>query len=99
MSARSNLSGDQVSGTNSGSITLAMNSTGISGTPRTNSMNTMEDSRTAGSPGKRRRRDLQGSRIREKKEVAAGLGIRRVEPGHPATADREQNEESVAPPA
>src|SRR5438445_101832 len=31
--ARSSLSGDQVSGTNSGSITLAMNSMVISGTP------------------------------------------------------------------
>src|SRR6185436_869109 len=46
--ARSSLSGDQVSGTNSGSITLAMNSTVISGTPRTNSMKITENSRTAG---------------------------------------------------
>ena len=36
------------SGTNSGSITLAMNSTVISGTPRTNSMKITENSRTAG---------------------------------------------------
>ena len=37
-----------MSGTNSGSITLAMNSTVISGTPRTNSMKITENSRTTG---------------------------------------------------
>ena len=37
-----------ISGTNSGSITLAMNSTVISGTPRTNSMKMTENSRTVG---------------------------------------------------
>ena len=47
-SARSNLSGDNCSGTNSGSITLAMNRTVTSGTPRTNSMKITENSRTAG---------------------------------------------------
>ena len=48
ISARSNLSGSNARGTNSGSITLAMNSTVISGTPRTNSMNTVDTSRTVG---------------------------------------------------
>ena len=48
ISARSNLSGSYCSGTNSGSITLAMNSTVISGTPRTNSMNRVENNRTVG---------------------------------------------------
>ena len=42
------MSGDQLSGTNSGSMTLAMNRTVISGTPRTNSMKITENSRTAG---------------------------------------------------
>src|SRR5438128_399578 len=46
--ARNSLSGDQASGTNSGSITLAMNSTVISGTPRTNSMKITENNFTAG---------------------------------------------------
>ena len=48
ISARSSLSGEYASGTNSGSITLAMNSTVISGTPRTNSMKITENSFTAG---------------------------------------------------
>ena len=48
ISARINLSGEYSSGTNSGSITLAMNSTVTSGTPRTNSMKITENSRTAG---------------------------------------------------
>src|SRR5487761_2016376 len=47
-SARTNLSGEYSSGTNSGSMTLAMNSTVTSGTPRTISMNITENSRTAG---------------------------------------------------
>ena len=42
------LSGDQVSGRNSGSMTLAMNSTVINGTPRTISMNNVLSKRTAG---------------------------------------------------
>src|ERR1700716_131461 len=42
------LSGDQAGGTNSGSITLAMNRTVISGTPRTISMNPTERNFTAG---------------------------------------------------
>ena len=46
--ARTNLSGEYSSGTNSGSITLAMNKTVTSGTPRTNSMKTTENRRTAG---------------------------------------------------
>ena len=48
ISARSSLSGSYSCGTNSGSITLAMNSTVISGTPRTNSMKTVDTSRTVG---------------------------------------------------
>src|SRR5262249_11466601 len=43
-----NLSGDNCSGTNNGSITPAMNSTVISGTPRTNSMKIIDNIRTAG---------------------------------------------------
>ena len=48
ISARTSLSGAKRSGTNSGSITLAMNSTVISGTPRTNSMNMIDSQRTTG---------------------------------------------------
>src|SRR5215470_14827778 len=47
-SARTNLSGDNCSGTNNGSITPAMNSTVINGTPRTNSMKITDNDRTAG---------------------------------------------------
>ncbi len=47
-SARTSLSGEYCSGTNSGSITPAMNSTVIRGTPRTNSMKITERIRTAG---------------------------------------------------
>ena len=42
------LSGENRSGTNSGSMTLAMNSTVISGTPRTNSMKLTENNFTTG---------------------------------------------------
>ena len=48
MSARSSLSKLSPSGRNSGSITLDMNSTVISGTPRQTSMKITENSRTMG---------------------------------------------------
>ncbi len=47
------MSGEKRSGTNSGSMTLAMNSTVISGTPRTNSMKVAENNRTTGSSERR----------------------------------------------
>ena len=47
-SARNNLSGDHAGGTNSGNMTLAMNNTVISGTPRTNSINPIDSIRTNG---------------------------------------------------
>ncbi len=49
MSGRRSRSGDHSCGTNSGSIVLAMNSTVISGTPRTNSMKITENIFTTGS--------------------------------------------------
>src|ERR1700691_1151756 len=48
MSARTSLSGSKRSGTNNGSMTLAMNRTVINGTPRTNSMKITDKTRTAG---------------------------------------------------
>src|ERR687883_402950 len=94
---------DTPSGRNSGSIVFAMNSTVMSGTPRTNSMKITENTRMIGSRERRpsAKRMPDGSEDREDhEEVDRAPGpLRRVEPQHPADADREEHEEDVDAPA
>ena len=118
-----------------------MNSTVISGTPRTNSMKITENSRTAGMCERRpsasrmpsgseatmptaattmvtsmpphcvvddlrqaerrqaEQQDERSDRHDDEEIDHAEIAARRVEPGHPADAERQQREEHVDPPA